>query len=211
MSANPFQSDGHWLAERTGCLTGSRMADALDFTAKGKPGAKRVALVKSLAAEQMTGIATANVVLPRMRYGIEREPDARARYEVETGRMVRLVGFVSHPTIDWCGASPDGFVSDEGLIEIKVPETTTMLGYIADGVVPDQYKPQMLLQLACTGRRWCDFVAFDDRIRREDRQIFIRRFEPTPAEIEQIEQVARAFLAEVAALVAAVTQAEMAA
>lgn len=210
-AANPLQGTGEWLAERTGCLTGSRMADALDFTKAGKPGARRVALVKALAAERMTGIAMRNVVLPRMQYGLEREPDARARYEAQTGNLVQLAGFVAHPEIDWCGASPDGLVDADGLVEIKVPETTTMLGYIADGVVPDQYKPQMCLQLAATRRRWCDFVAFDDRIRREDRQIFIRRFEPTPAEIEQIEQVARAFLAEVAALVAAVTQAEMAA
>ena len=209
MGPNPFQSDGHWLADRTACFTASRAADALDATKAGKPGAKRTALIKAIAAERMTGIAAKNLVLPRMQYGLEREPDARARYEIETGRIVTLCGFVPHPDIDWCGCSPDGLVDADGLIEIKVPETTTMLDYIAAGVVPDQYKPQMLLQLACTRRRWCDFVAFDDRIKSASRQLFVRRFEPSQDEIKQIETVARELLAEVAALVQAVTDAEM--
>jgi len=211
MSPNPFQSDGNWLADRTACLTASRMADALDMTKAGKPGAKRVALIKGIAAERMTGIATKNLVLPRMQYGLEREPDARTRYEMETGSIVTLCGFVSHPSIDWCGCSPDGIVDADGLIEIKVPETTTMLDYIAAGVVPDQYKPQMLLQLACTQRRWVDFVAFDDRIQARSRQLFVRRFEPPKEEIERIESAARELLAEVDALLRAVTEAEMSA
>ncbi len=209
MGPNPFQSDGNWLADRTACLTASRMADALDVTKAGKPGAKRIALVKAIAAERMTGIATKNLVLPRMQYGLEREPDARARYEEETGSLVLLTGFVPHPEIDWCGCSPDGIVDRDGLIEIKVPETTTMLDYIAAGVVPDQYKPQMLLQLACTRRRWVDFVAFDDRIKARSRQLFVRRFEPPAEDIARIETAARELLAEVDALVQAVTNAEM--
>jgi hypothetical protein len=208
-AANPLQGTGEWLAERTGCLTGSRMADALDFTKAGKPGARRVALVKALAAERMTGIAMRNVVLPRMQYGLEREPDARARYEAQTGNLVQLAGFVAHPEIDWCGASPDGLVDADGLVEIKVPETTTHLDYIAAGVVPDQYKPQMCLQLAATRRRWCDFVSFDDRIRHIPAQLFVRRYVPTADELSHVEQVARDFLADVAALMDAVTRAEM--
>jgi hypothetical protein len=211
MGPNPFQSDGHWLADRTACLTASRMADALDVTKAGKPGAKRVALIKAIAAERMTGIATTSPVLPRMRYGLEREPDARARYEMDTGSIVTLCGFVQHPSIDWCGCSPDGLVDADGLIETKVPETTTMLDYIAAGVVPDQYKPQMLLQLACTRRRWVDFVAFDDRIQDRSRQLFIRRFEPPREEIERVESAARELLAEVDALLQAVSEAEMSA
>lgn len=211
MGPNPFQSDGNWLADRTACLTASRMADVFDVTKAGKPGAKRIALIKAIAAERMTGQPVKNAVLPRMQYGLEREPDARTRYEMETGRIVMLTGFIPHPEIDWCGCSPDGLLQPDGLIEIKVPETTTMLDYIAAGVVPDLYKPQMLLQLACTRRSWVDFVAFDDRIQSRSRQLFIRRYEPPVEEIERVENAARHLLDEVEALVQAVTNAEMSA
>lgn len=209
LRGNPLQGSAEWLAERTGSLTGSRMADALDVRKDGRAGSRRAALVKALAAERMTGQARHVHVSAAMRYGTEREPDARARYELETGRIVTAVGFVRHPSIRWCGASPDGLVGDDGLIEIKCPESSTHLEYVAAGEVPEQYRPQMLLQLACTGRAWCDFVSFDDRIRDHARQLFVRRYTPSADDIAGIEEAATALLAEVDAFIQSLLTVEM--
>ena len=90
--------------------------------------------------------------------------------------------------------SPDGLIDHDGLVELKCPTTVTHLNYILHGVVPDDYKPQMLLQLAVTRRRWCDFVSFDDRVKNLKQRLFVVRFEPKQAEIDAIEQAAREFL-----------------
>ncbi|MFS1539860.1 MAG: YqaJ viral recombinase family protein [Candidatus Phlomobacter fragariae] len=68
-------------------------------------------------------------------------------------------GFVPHPTIEGFGASPDGLVNDDGLIEIKCPNTTTHIETIITGKPKYEYLLQMHGQMMCTGRNWCDLSA----------------------------------------------------
>lgn len=192
--ANPHQGTGGWLKERTGCLTASRMPTALERKKDGTPTKAAEDLVKEILAERMTGDAMRRYVTPEMQRGTEREPDAREAYEIHTGNLVRLVGFIPHPAIEFCGASPDGLIDHDGLVELKCPTTVTHLNYVLNGAVPDDYKPQMLLQLAVTRRSWCDFVSFDDRVKNPKQRLFVVRFEPKQAEIDAIEQAAREFL-----------------
>lgn len=191
---NPHQQGSEWLSERTGCLTGSRMASALSRLKSGEPSAECRTLIKQILAERMTGDVAQIYVNQAMQWGIEVEPEAREAYEAKTGEIVELVGFIRHPSIEYCGASPDGLVGRDGLIEIKCPTTETHIEYLMAGTVPDQYKPQMLLQLACTRRTWCDFVSYDPRIKRADKRFFVVRFEPTAEDIANIEEEARKFL-----------------
>lgn len=195
--ANPLQGTAEWLEARTGCLTASRMADAMDFTAKGAPSAKRVKLLKEILAERMTGNAMQHFVSDAMARGLEQEPAAREAYESATGNLVQLVGFVPHPHIPYLGASPDGAIDDDGLVEIKNPTTAMHLEYVLGGGVPVEYRPQMTMQLLCTRRRWCDFVSFDGRIREPRRRLFVRRFEPAPEYFAEVESAAVKFLKEV--------------
>lgn len=189
-----------WLNARAGKLTASRMADAMAFRKDGKPSADRVRLIKEILAERLADCTTRHFVSDAMKWGLEQEDDAKGAYEAETGTMIAECGFVDHPRIDAFGATPDGVLHGGGLIEVKCPTTTTMVDWMLAGVVPDEHKPQMLAQLACTGRQWCEFVAFDPRIRDPRRRLFIRRYEPTPEDIAGIEVVAAAFLAEVDAM-----------
>jgi len=126
--------------------------------------------------------------------GIDIEPIARAAYQASR-ELVDEVGFVKHPTIQWFGASPDGLVGDDGLIELKVPRSTTHLDYWQSGKPPAKYVPQMLAQLSCTRRKWVDFVSFDDRFP-EHLQLYVARFQPTQEIIEQFEQKVIEFLKE---------------
>lgn len=189
------QGTPEWFAQRLGKLTASRMADVLATTKSG-PSASRKNYLAQLVAERMTGQPAESFSNAAMAWGTEHEPLARAEYEILTDYSVDQVAFIDHPTIEWCGASPDGLVSDCGLIEIKAPNTATHIEYLLAGKPPSKYQPQMLLQLACTGRQWCDFVSYDPRMPEEHR-LFLVRFEPKPEEILAVEQAAIEFLAEV--------------
>ena len=89
-------------------------------------------------------------------------------------------------------------MGDDGLVEIKNPNTATHLQYRKAGKVPTKYKNQMMLQLACTGRKWCDFVSFDSRLP-VSKMLFIVRFEPEQEEMDKMLQKVQEFLTEVEA------------
>lgn len=198
MEVEAIAGTPNWHAARRGLLTASRIADALAVLKNGKPSESRRKLMFDLLAERVTGIAVDHYVTPAMQWGVDNQPHAIAAYEAETGELVGPELFVLHPTIDWAGATPDGLVGRDGLIEIKCPTTPKFLAWVMAGEVPEEHKPQLLFQLACTRRYWVDFVAFDPRVKHP--QLFIRRFEPLKADIERVEDGARQFLAELAAM-----------
>lgn len=189
------QGSEQWLRDRLGHLTASRMSDVLATTKSG-PSASRKNYIAQLVAERLTGIVAESFVSTAMEWGTFHEPLARAEYEILTEQFVEQDGFIKHPTIEWCGASCDGFVGSDGLTEIKSPNTATHIDYLLGQKPPAKYIPQMALQLACTRRQWCDFVSYDPRMPEEHR-LFIVRYRPEPGYLETIEKEARAFLGEV--------------
>lgn len=198
--ANPLQRTAKWFSDRCGCLTASRAADALAISAKtGKPLKSRLDLIDTLIAERATGVAQSSGTTWAMQWGIDHEVEAREAYEAATGEMVDLVGFIPHPDIPWFGASPDGLVGSDGLVEIKCPQTVTHLRRIAAGVPAPEYLLQMDVQLICTGRKWCDYVDYDPRLEAKNPELtlFIRRYEPAPEHLAGTLEACRVFLAEV--------------
>jgi putative phage-type endonuclease len=185
-----------WLSQRCGKLTASRMADAMDLTAKGLDSAKRKALKVELLAERLTGDTVPHFVNSFMQWGLEQEPAAKAAYELASGQMILPCGFYDHPQIADFGATPDGLIP-QGVIEFKCPQTTTHLTWMLAGGVPEQHRPQILAQLACTGRERAVFVSFDPRIKDERKRLYIAEWVPERAEIEAVEDAARKFLEEV--------------
>lgn len=194
------QRSPDWLEMRKGVLTSTRIAAACSFNKSGKESDKRAKMKLELLYELITGRAVEHYVSPAMEFGIEHEAQARAEYERVKGVEVDAVGFIWHPTMERCGASPDGLVNGEGLLEIKVPNTLTHLEYLRDGVVPSEYIPQITWQLACAGpeAKYCDFVSFDPRLP-DELQLFIVRVERNEKKIAEQEQQAVIFLEEVVA------------
>lgn len=186
------QGSDLWKKIRLGKLTASRMSDVL----AAKTTAARRNYMAQIVAERLTGSVTESFTDGAMAWGTEHEPLARAEYEILTGSTVDQVSFIDHPTIEWCGASPDGIVSSIGLVEIKCPNTATHIDYLLGKKPPAKYIPQMALQLACTGRKWCDFVSYDPRMP-EKHRLFVVRYKPDEAYLEKIEEEASIFLIEV--------------
>jgi len=193
------QRSAEWHQERLGNLTASRVADMLTRTKTGW-GASRGNYLAELVLERLTGVPTEGFSSAAMQWGTDHEPDARAAYEYRTNATVELVGFVPHPVIPMSGASPDGLVGDNGLVEFKCPNSATHMETLTAGAVPEKYRLQMQWQMACTGRDWCDFVSFDPRFP-EEMVMFITRVDRASAKITEIENEAVLFLNEVEAQV----------
>lgn len=190
------QRNGLWLTSRMGCLTASRAADAFNITKKGVESEARRKYKMQLLAERLSGVMAETFVSDAMQRGIDLEPVARERFEEHAGLIVQECGFALHDTVEFLGASPDGLVGHDALIEIKCPSTETHLAYKMAGVPPEKYIPQMLVQLLVTGRKYCWFVSFDDRVP-SPHDLFVVKFEPTAEELSEAERAAIAFLNEV--------------
>jgi putative phage-type endonuclease len=191
------QGGQEWFQARMGCVTSSRVADAVAKLKRStNESAARYNLRMEMMCELLTGNPSQHFVSQWMEEGRDKEPLARAEYELLTGSTVEQIGFIYHPTIKRAGASPDGLIGDDGLIEIKCPKDTTHLRYLMDDAVPEEYQPQMLWQMACTERAWCDFVSYSPEVP-EPYQLFIKRFERDDAVIAGMELEVNFFLEQV--------------
>lgn len=193
---NKLQNNGSWHESRLGKLTASRMAAAVNYLKNGQDSSERRKLKIEVLAERLTGNIVPKFVNEAMQWGIEHEPMAKERFESKTGMLVSDTGFIDHPSIDNLGCSPDGVVDDYSLIEVKCPTTGTYVKWLLEDVVPEEYKPQMILQCLVTGKRSVWFVAFDPRLP-EKQQLFIKEFVPTKDELNWIQDEAIKFLEEV--------------
>ena len=189
------QRTDEWFAARLGKVTASRVADVIAKTKTG-PSASRENYATQLVLERLTNKQAESYTNSAMQWGTETEPMARQAYELKRGLFVNETGFVDHPTIEMCGASPDGLVGADGLIEIKCPNSATHMETILTQKVPAKYIPQMMWQMSCTGRNWCDFVSFDPRFP-ENLQIFIERVTYDPTYVRMLELEITQFLDEV--------------
>ena len=190
------QRTAEWFAERCGKVTASRVADVMDFKRDGSSSAARDAYLAEIVAERLSGETYEHFVSKPMQWGIDVEPEARGAYEAIERTFVDLVGFVPHPMIANAGASPDGMVGADGLIEIKCPNTSTHIKTLIRGTGDPQYTDQIQWQLACTGRDWCDFVSFDPRIP-APMSLFIARVKRSDERIAELHRGVVRFLAEV--------------
>lgn len=194
------QYSDEWWAARLGKVTASKIADVLMKPTTAGFQNYRAQLV----CERLTGQQTETFTSAAMQHGTETEPQARATYELVKGDLIEEVGFVDHPSIDNTGASPDGLIQDDGLIEIKCPQPAKHIKNLLGGTIDRNYRLQMQWQMACTGRAWCDFVSFNPGFP-DEMQLHIQRVMRDPVEIVEIETAVKAFLNEVEAAQAELT------
>lgn len=190
-----IQGSPEWFALRVGKVTASRVADVIAKTKTGW-GASRANYMAELIAERLTGEPAEKYTNAAMAWGTEKEPDARAAYEFFRDAHVVEVAFIDHPVIGMTGASPDGFVGDHGLVEIKCPNTATHLDTLLSQSIPGKYVTQMLWQMEVSGRAWCDFVSYDPRLP-ETMSLFVKRVERDDNLIDEMRSLVIEFLDEI--------------
>lgn len=191
---NVEQGTPEWFACRSGIATASCFSNVL-ATIKSGESAERRNYRARLVVERLTGKTTKTFQNDAMRQGTEREPDARAAYESHTGRFVDSVGFMRHDTIE-AGASPDGLIDEDGLLEIKAPELATHLEYLQSASEPSKYRAQIQGQMWISDRQWCDFVSFNPDFP-PPLQLVIRRVQRDEKYIAGLALAVSLFMAEV--------------
>lgn len=157
----PQYSD-EWWAIRTGIPTASGANKLL--TPTGKLSAQSDGYLNELLAERAGFGDPPMEPTEWMLRGLELEPEARAYFELETGLMVREVGFITDDD-KRAGCSPDGMVADPLMylptgLEIKCPKASTHFSYLRAGVLPPYYAPQVHFSMAITGATGWYFLSY---------------------------------------------------
>jgi putative phage-type endonuclease len=190
------QGSEDWFAARCGRVTASKIADLMARTKSGY-SASRANYMAQLIAERLTGTVAESYTNAAMQWGKDQETNAAAMYAFMRDCELGVAGFVVHPEIDKAGASPDRLVGDDGLVEIKCPNTSTHLDTLLGSPIDGKYIKQMQFQMAVCEKTWCDFVSYDPRLPAE-MQIHIERVERDDGLIKDIEAEVRRFLDELA-------------
>lgn len=169
---NVEQNSDDWFLLRSGRITGSAMSKAMANFGKafGEP-AKKYAV--SIAVEQITGksLSTDQYSNDHMARGHEEEPIARMMYEDQYFCEVTNGGFFDCGDI---GCSPDGLVSNDGVIEIKSAIPSIHYARIARQSYDPAYKWQLVSNLKLTGRDWIDFISYCSDFP-EDKRLYVHR------------------------------------
>ena len=189
-----IQGTPEWFAARRGKVTASRVADVMARTKSGF-AASRENYKAELLLEILTNTTAIGFTSEAMKWGTEQEPNARAAYSATIFDTVTEVGFVNHPDILGAGCSPDGLVGDDGIIEIKCPNTATYLEIFKTDVIPQKWLTQIQMQLDCTERKWCDFVCYDPRMP-EGAQLYVQRIERDEMFISTMREMIITFIKE---------------
>jgi len=148
------QRSQEWFEARKSKITGSMVGAVLGVNPWATPEDAMRTMVRSHfgAESEFTGnIAT--------EYGVLNEPNAIADLEMQIGTNVEEVGFIVHPKLDWLGASPDGFILDNAILEVKCPfgkRHDTDPDFLS-AIDQPHYYAQTQIEMYCSGRNVCYF------------------------------------------------------
>jgi len=191
-----LQRTPEWYACRLGKATASRIADVVARTKSGF-STSRANYAAELICERLTGVPASGYVSPAMQWGTDHEDEAKALYADRLGMLVEEACFIDHPEIAWSGASPDGYVAGDGLVEVKCPLTATHVDTLLGAEIAGAYQTQMQWQMACSGRLWCDYVSYDPRLPPR-MQLYVKRVPRDLSRILELEAEVTTFLQEIA-------------
>lgn len=152
------QGSEEWLQARAGKPTASSFDKII--TTSGKPSTSAKKYMYQLAGERIAGAKEEGYKNGNMDRGIELEPEAREYYEVITGNKVEQVGICYPDEKKLFSCSPDGFVGEDGIIEIKCPTLSVHVEYLLKEALPTDYIQQVQGNLFITGRKYCDFISY---------------------------------------------------
>ncbi|QSM00622.1 YqaJ viral recombinase family protein [Oceanospirillum phage vB_OliS_GJ44] len=180
-----------WQKLRLGLISASRFKDILTEPRSkadkesGKLSGTAEAYMNTLIAEILTG-EQEEVSGKALDWGKEHEDAARWEYEFVHSQSVDQVGICIQESLVY-GASPDGLVGEDGMIEIKCPFISkNHIATVINGM-PSEHMPQIQGNLLVNGRQWCDFISFDPRIDGEHR-LYVQRIERDEKYIANLEK-----------------------
>ena len=181
------QQNEEWFLSRIGKVTGSRFGDIIAVGKNGQPLKARETIITEITLELLTGQPGATFTSKASDWGNTQEPYACLAYEVKTGVFVQKTGFIDHPTIGQCGASPDGLIETDGGFEAKCPYSSAVhLDTLLYGM-PSEHMAQCQGGMLVTKREWWDFVSWNPNFP-ENMRLYIQRIERDQKFIDAMEE-----------------------
>jgi len=171
------QYSPEWWAIREKKITASH-AQAIGTNGKGL-----VTYVRKLMSEYFSTAELETYSNKNMATGLELESDAAVTYSWEYTQPLQEVGFVVYN--DFVGCSPDRFVGDNGLAEIKCPTDKVYFDLLLDGKIESKYVWQMQMQMLICERDWCDYVVYNPNF---DQSLFVKRTFPDSKKVTALKE-----------------------
>lgn len=189
-----IQGTDEWLKERCGLLTASEMRLIItQATLKRASNEKERAHLWELLSQRITKRPPEQPYQSQdMLRGHAEEAEARYLYGLHYA-PVETCGFVTNDKWGFTiGYSTDGLVGDDGLIECKSRvakyHVETMVDYLPNGLIPEEFRIQVQTGLLVTERAWCDFISYSNGM-----PMTTIRVEPDPVYQEAIIAAATGF------------------
>lgn len=155
------QRNDEWFKLRQGRFTASRINDLLAVKGFGKVAEnyifeKAIEIVYGEDEEE-------NIVTYDMQRGINLEPLAFRKFsELKELEFIEVKNAYFFPYKDYAGASPDGLVGSDAVLEIKCPRYKKFFNIVANGIdaIDDVYYDQMQMQMMCSNSVRCHFFNY---------------------------------------------------
>lgn len=194
------QGSPEWFEQRLGRITASNFGALMTLPRSKKDReaglisqTTRSYLVKKVS-EVLTGTSK-EFSTASLQWGSAMEDEARKMYELERMVKVEQIGFAMLDSNPIIGGSPDGLVNDDGIIEVKCPDSDTFTGYLLGDSIIRPYMAQIQGNLWILNRFWCDFIVYDPRVIKEDLRMKILRVERDDEYIKKmVEAIDRALI-----------------
>lgn len=155
------QRTNNWFNQRLGRFTASNVSDLMGVKCLGDTG-NTLAFKK--ACEIVFGRDPEwNVETWDMKRGTETEPEAFELFQsMKAAKFIEVQEAEFFPLGENSGASPDGLVDKNAVLEIKCPRPEKVFKIIKDGVsaLDKSWIDQVQLEMKCTNSEKCYFFVY---------------------------------------------------
>lgn len=153
------QGTPEWHELRRGIVTASEFHTVLAHGkgGKGTPSVTRRKYMLNLISDRMGGAPSDGYSNRQMERGKAMEADALRLYNALYAPTER-VGFVKRN--DDVGCSPDAFVGDSGMVQVKTAEPCIQLERVLNPALPAEHVCQVQGELWVCEREWSDFMSY---------------------------------------------------
>jgi putative phage-type endonuclease len=164
------QGSEEWIAFRKGKISGTKFKKVLSDKKDTRFG-----LICELVADEYSTQVKDNFVSNEMSRGTDEEKFAAKAYEELFETELEVVDICQHDSYEWLIFSPDRFTNNrKKYIEIKCPDSATMVGYTLENKIPSEYKAQVLLSFIVNDiQEECDLVIYDARFLEANHKITV--------------------------------------
>ncbi len=185
------QGTEQWFRARMGIPTASEFATVV----VGGTGSRTY--MRKLAGEVVTGELMEAYSNSYMERGKAMEAEARNVYSLTEGVIPQQIGFVRNVAgSGYTGCSPDSFIGNAGMLEIKTAAPHMLIDLIERDVFPNAHVAQCQGGLWVCEREWIDLLVYWPKM-----PFFLKRVIRDEPYIERLAKAVRVFNEELAALV----------